>query len=619
MAEFPGFIGQGYTARALAFDAQRTMNLYLEADESGTGKFPRALMGSPGLKLLQTLPTLPVRGVWTGLIDNLPGSSGTDLAYAVAGSKLYQITLTGSTWGYTLIGDVGTDATNSPCTFQVNGSQLLISSAGYLWVWTNSVLSQAFFNDGTGTVNTTTTAVTWESGSTFDVSQVGSYILIAGTAYLISAFIDELHITLSSSAGSNTGATFYVLTGAGATPVYVQAAQTAFLDTYGIALPPGSKLYFISAINNFLDWNPLDFGAKAAFPDNIAAILADHEELWLFGSEASEVDQDTGGSSVSTFPFQRNPGGIVSQGCRAPFTVCSANNGVFFVGGTTQGNPIAWFAPGIGSLQRVSTHAIEAAWSEYSTITDAISFVYVQDGHQVVRISFPTANATWEWDATAGTWNECGWWNGTSIDRHRAAYHGYVFGIHLVGDWQNGNLYQLSPDVYDDAGVAIHRIRTAPHMSGEELRTFYSCLRLAMASGPIPAVAWSDDYGVAYTAALRGNKRALTSSTGTTLAQFWELRRMGYGRDRIYSLVIAPVAGAVTASGKNITWASGDKFTGIQPGDPFAIAGTTYTVATVTDATHLALTANGASGAYSSPPACQIAIMAAYIYASGGG
>lgn len=569
------------------------MNLYLEADESGHGKDGNAaLLGTPGLELLFTLPTSPVRGIWTGLIDNLPGSTGTDLSAVVAGSKLYfvyepgtvstngtavtwlsgqqfsttspngaiaagatmviagtaytvqsvtdatHLTLTSSAGthasiafdAYAQIGDVGNDSTSSPVQFEVNGGQLLVSSAGNLWLW-NGSLQQVFFNDGTGTVDTSGTAVTLLTGSTFDASQVGSYILIAGTPYLIDAFVDENHITLSTSAGVQTGATFYVLTGPSSTPIYVAAAQIAFLDTYFIALPAGSKLYYISAINDGLNWNPLDFGTKSAYPDNIAALLVDHEELYLFGSEASEVWQDTGGSTLSTFPFERNPGGFISQGNRAPFATASVNNGLVWIGGTPQGNPIAWFGQGF-QPQRISTHAIEAAWGDYATITDAIAFVYVEDGHQFWVISFPTANATWAWDATSGVWHERGWWNGASIDRHRVATHGYVFGFHLAGDWQSGKLYQMSNSLYDDAGTAIHRIRTAPYLTSEEDWTFYSRFRLAMQSGPNPTLAWSDDLGENYSAPLAGSP--IEISPGVNQMSQWT--RLGRARARIFSV-----------------------------------------------------------------------------------
>lgn len=530
---FEAFVGPSYTSQALNFDAQRAMNLYIETDESKTGKAPRAFMGTPGLNLLLTLPTAPIRGIWTGLIDTLPGGSASDLMYVVAGSRLYSIS---SAWTYTDLGDVGNDSASSPVQFAVNGGQLLISSAGSLWLL-QGTLSRPFFNAGSGLVNTSGTAATYVSGSPFDASQVGSWIRIAGVSYQISAFIDEEHVTLASSAGTQANAQFYILT-AGSLPIYVNAAQIAFLDTYFIAVPANSKVYYISAINDGSDWNALDFGSKSAWPDAIAGILVDHEELWVLGTEKTEVHRNTGDAN---FPFQRDPGSFVHQGSAAPFAAVSLANGVAWIGGDERGGPIAWYAQGYVP-QRISTHAIETAWRRYkktSKISDAVGFVYVEDGHQFWVISFPSANATWVYDATAQEWHERGAWNSSTnqIDRARYVTHGSVYGKHVVGDWYGGQLYELSLDAFTDAGTAIHRIRTAPHLSDEELWTFYSRFRLAMAAGPTPTLAWSDDLGVTYNTPRSGSARRVSSSSDTA-TQMSEWRRLGRGRDRVFSVMI---------------------------------------------------------------------------------
>src|SRR5438270_12438650 len=88
---FDPFIGASYTARSIAADAQKSMNLYIETDESGAGRAAKMLMGTPGLQALLTLPTSPVRGIWGGLIDSLPGATQPDQCRVVAGSKLYDI------------------------------------------------------------------------------------------------------------------------------------------------------------------------------------------------------------------------------------------------------------------------------------------------------------------------------------------------------------------------------------------------------------------------------------------------------------------------------------------------------------------------------------------------
>jgi hypothetical protein len=62
--------------------------------------------------------------------------------------------------------------------------------------------------------------------------------------------------------------------------------------------------------------------------------------------------------------------------------------------------------------QRISTAAIEKAWGAYSTVWDAVAYSCIMDGHEFWAISFPTANATWVYDATLGEWHQRGWWNG---------------------------------------------------------------------------------------------------------------------------------------------------------------------------------------------------------------
>lgn len=68
-----------------------------------------------------------------------------------------------------------------------------------------------------GTVNTSGTAVTWASGTTFDTNWAlysnPTTITIGSTAYLISSVTDEGNIVLQSSAGTNTNASYSVVIG----------------------------------------------------------------------------------------------------------------------------------------------------------------------------------------------------------------------------------------------------------------------------------------------------------------------------------------------------------------------------------------------------------------------
>lgn len=192
---------------------------------------------------------------------------------------------------------------------------------------------------------------------------------------------------------------------------------------------------------------------------------------------------------------------------------------------------------------RVSTHAIEAEWRKYPETSDAVSFVYTEEGHEFWVITFPAGNATWVYDATAACWHRRGWWNGTSLDRQRQMFHGYCFGRHYVGDWANGKLYIQSLDYATDNGDSILRQRAAPHLNNEHKNATFNSFELLL--------------------------DAATQLIGT-----------------------------VTAHGSvNVEWVSGPQFAAAMTGLGITIGGESLIVATVTDPTHLVLAAAaGTSG-----------------------
>ena len=84
-SRFPGFVGPSYESRARRFDCQRLVNYYIEIDESGGGKGgePAVLIGTPGLKYLQTIGPGPIRAVYT--LSNQP------VCFIVSGNEVYQL------------------------------------------------------------------------------------------------------------------------------------------------------------------------------------------------------------------------------------------------------------------------------------------------------------------------------------------------------------------------------------------------------------------------------------------------------------------------------------------------------------------------------------------------
>jgi len=346
--------------------------------------------------------------------------------------------------------------------------------------------------------------ITGGTGFTVGTYVIQSLVLGAGGVPTGKANLNAVVGTIGSTGGTGNLASNYVT-----------ASQGTFLDGYFLLFPnPPTKTVYYSAINDGTQWNPLSTFVKAAYPDNVGALQADHEEVLTFGDlQCTEVWQDVG---VSNNPFAPNNSYVMHLGCQARWSVTRLGNGVAWIGGDmSRGSRRAYYAVGYNPVQ-ISTPAVESAWATYVTIGDAVAFSYIERGHEFWLINFPTANHTWVYDLKTGWWHERGWWNGASWDRVRAACHAVVYFTsatseqHFVGDWQNGNVYIMSSALLDDNGTAIYRLRHAQHLTQENLNRFYSKFEL--------------DCDTTDAAGMNGTQRL-----------YWN--RVGYGRDFIFQLL----------------------------------------------------------------------------------
>jgi hypothetical protein len=269
--------------------------------------------------------------------------------------------------------------------------------------------------------------------------------------------------------------------GTGSIPsMNVTASQGAFLDGYFFVVPfPRTKTVYYSAINEGNLWNPLDFFVKANYPDNVAALFSDHQELYTFGDlESTQVWRDVGNADN---PFAPDPGAVMHYGVQAPFSVVRLGNGVAWVGqDVRRGARRAYHATGYNPVV-ISTPAVEAMWAQYDDVSDAVAFTESDQGHECWVINFPAANATWVYDIQTGWWHQRGYWSQTIQwwDRIRVWVHcvvslGGTREQHYGGDWENGKIYIMSTQYKTDDGWPMIRRRLAPHMTVENQRRFYA-------------------------------------------------------------------------------------------------------------------------------------------------
>jgi hypothetical protein len=97
------------------------------------------------------------------------------------------------------------------------------------------------------------------------------------------------------------------------------------------------------------------------------------------------------------------------------------------------------------NIKEISTPRIVEEFKAYSTLTDAIGFCYQIQDHSFYELVFPTANKGWLYDLKTDQWSEKNWTDGDgNLLRPRENCSMFAFGKILVGDWESGNLLEMS-------------------------------------------------------------------------------------------------------------------------------------------------------------------------------
>lgn len=344
-------------------------------------------------------------------------------------------------------------------------------------------------------------------------------------------------------------------------PDFPGAVTVGFLDGYFVFNEPNSSRVWTTALLDGTSIDPLSFASAEGSPDLLISLIVDHQEAWLFGNNSVEVWYDAG---TPNFPLQRIQGAYNELGCAAPYSVAKMDNGIFWLGADARGRGIVYRSNGYTGV-RISTHAIEWQIQEYGDISDAIGYTYQQDGHSFYVLSFPTAQATWVYDAATQAWHERAGWDNGEFVRHRSNCQVVFSNEVLVGDFENGNIYAFDLNVYSDNGDIqkwLRSWRALPTGANDLKRTAHHSLQIDCQTGvglnegqgsdPQIVLRWSDDGGHTWS-------NEYWMSMGKIGAYFYRAiqRRLGMTlklRDRVYEISgTDPVKIAIMGAQLNVT------------------------------------------------------------------
>ena len=170
---------------------------------------------------------------------------------------------------------------------------------------------------------------------------------------------------------------------------------------------------------------------------------------------------DTGSG---TFAFQRIDGALMQRGLGAANSIAAEVDGIYWLGEDRMFYKTKNYIP-----QKISTFAIEEQIASYSTISDAVAFIYTQAGHKFYCITFPTAGKTWVYDIITNLWHERGSLNiyQTSIGAWNSTISTFFNGTVLVNGAKSGKIYELDLNTFTEDGVPIiSEITTATQFDG---------------------------------------------------------------------------------------------------------------------------------------------------------
>ena len=462
--------------------------MFVERNEDPNPKSPYTMFPRPGKREFAQLPAKPVIGGWANKSN----------VYYVSGGEVYELfeDQTSKHLGTVAVG-------SNPATMRANGNQLLICSGGNVYIATGFALYQPIVNYARGVANINGNVVTLTpTGNINDFSdtQIGDLFMAPPDAngngstkvFIVTQVVSPTEIVLNAAVGIFNNYAFQVGT------EMLTGVMPEFVDGYFIVNVPNSKTFRISNNEDGTIWDELDQGTKQGSVDNIAAVKRWMGYLVLMGdTNSAEVWGDSGNAN---FPFARVSGQTLNAGTAAAWSVATLTDGtVVWLLSSDEGENQIVKSNG-GAPTRISNHALEYAMERYPLVYDAITSTYLEDGHEHVRIDFPTANRTWDYDNTEGIWVELGVYTpedevyGCDIGRYRV-HVTWPSGkrMNLVGDYTSGKIFEVSTEFLDDAGVDFPVMRIAPHINTNLTPAVDDAFALDCELGTIPAGSVGED------------------------------------------------------------------------------------------------------------------------------
>lgn len=567
------FVGGAYALSSPNQSSQRCINWMVEQTEQG-GATKTALVPTPGLLLYDSVGTGPIRG--TLVFENR--------MYVISGNEVYAFTGNSSVLLGTILTSTGV------VSMDVNGPQVMLvdGTAGYIITIATQVLAQITDTDFPNGVRCVCCLQNFfivgaDGTQQFEISSPLDGFTWNGLDFaskegapdpIVGMIADHSELWLIGSKDAEVWA-------------YTGNTDFPFERNQGVFIQQGTcSPNVICRMDNSIFWlGQSENGAGIVWravgytPSRISTYAI--EQAFLLdnvstsnGSSATDIAL----LAIQQLRLGQTPAFISSQLATAmtatTLVYVAASSSMATFDGTTYTlvsdyDAATLIAPRIVNLDEFATdvYASGAAptipfpSTSGPLLDTATAYAYQQAGHTFFVVN--TNEATWVFDAATQEWHQRAYLNHKTgqLERHRANTHCYFNGRHIVGDYENGNLYVLDLDTRTDKGVPIKRVRSTveEYDANEYGRIFYQTLELQFQAGVGTVSGSGSDPKIAMRYSNDGGHTWSSERTGTMgkIGQFyarckWE--QLGSGRHRVWEIstvdpVIPVILGAAVRIG----------------------------------------------------------------------
>jgi len=296
----------------------------------------------------------------------------------------------------------------------------------------------------------------------------------------------------------------YIVTDSAGTPTLTQITDpgmgelpttVTYQDGYFLVSINGSGRVYISDSLDGTSWDSTMYFNAEGYPDNTLAVLSDHRDLIAFGTNTMETYYNSG----ATVPFTRKPGYTQEKGIGARHSVIQLENTVYLLTNDFQIAKLQGARPVI-----VSPRSIDYQIAQDSDRSNAIGIGITIEGNAFYILT--TQNNTWVYNAATGLCHKLSSYPEPFTGRWRGNCATFFNNHWVVGDYENGKIYQLDYDTFTDNGEIIRRKRITPGIRKEGKDLFHHSLEVFFEAGvgldggvqgsdPIAMLRYSDDGG----------------------------------------------------------------------------------------------------------------------------